>query len=344
VCPKGALYFGFGPPSLAKKAPAAHRTKKGMPLAEELFLGAAFLAAFLIFRGLYGLVPFLLSLGLAGCLSFSFAKLAEVPRRASVTFLGRSLKQEGKLTRGGFAFVGSMGGVLVLCLHSAFVQFHAQRSASAFEEVRARREEFLLDPSRALSAAERERVEQGLASALLVRRFGLLDTEQNELQLAWFELFRGSPADFEAALRSAIEVARDPGPLHFDLGRFLEARGRLDDAGREYEATLAAQPSASVFDRLARLRFQAGGREDALAVFARALEVFPDNADLHFNHGVLLGLLERPEEAITAFRRVLELAPGRTDALENLAGLLSATGREEEARALRSRSPDPRGQ
>lgn len=337
VCPKNALYFGFGLPAIATRARAAYRSKVSGSLGEELSLAAAFLAVFLIFRGLYGVIPFLLSLGLAGILACCFGKFVQLPRHARVAFLGRVLKQEGKLTRGGRVFAWSMGAALVLCVHSALVQFHAQRSARMFEEVRPKREEFLVDPTRALGGEERARLERALASARFVRRFGLLPVPQGELQLAWFQLFAGSQTGFEAEIRSALAAAEDPAPLHFDLGRFLEARGRSAEAAPEYEAALAAKPSAGGFDRLARLHFDAGRGEETLAVFARALVAFPENPDLHFNHGVVLALLDRPEDAIRAFRRVTELDPSRLDALENLAGLLSRTGREEEARALERR-------
>ncbi len=334
VCPKNALYFGFGPPAFATRVKAAWRAKAGLSLEEELLLAAAFLAAFFIYRGLYGVIPFLLALGLAGILAFCFVKLGTIPRRASVSFLGRVLKQEGRLTRSGRVFVASMFAVTAASAHSALVQFHSQRSARAFEDVRAQREAFLVDPTRVLDGAAHARVVRALSSARFVRRFGLLSVPHSSIQLAWFQLFAGSPAGFEEELRAALAVAEDPAPLHFDLGRFHEARGRSAEAARAYEAALAARPSAAVFDRLARLHFEAGRSEETLAVFARALQAFPASTDLHFNQGVVLALLERPEEAISAFRKVTELDPARLDALENLAGLLSATGREEEARAL----------
>jgi polyferredoxin len=338
VCPKNALYFGFGKPAAATGARAAHRAKASATLGEELFLGGAFLAAFLTFRGLYGVIPFLLALGLAGILAFCFGELGKLLRRPRASFLGRVLKQDGRLTRSGLAFLGVMLAVSAASAHSAFVQVHARRSARAFEGVRALREAFLVDPARELDGDARARVEGGRSSAELVRRYGLLSVLESEIQLAWLHLLAGSPGGFEQGLRSAAARAADPSPLHYDLGRFLEARGRSAEAALQYEAALAAHASAPLYDRLARLHWAGGRPEEALALFARARAAFPASPDLGFNHGVALALLGRAGEAIEAFREVLELDPGRVDALENLAGLLAQTGQVEEARALERRA------
>jgi tetratricopeptide (TPR) repeat protein len=342
VCPKNALYFGFGKPASATGARAAHRAKKGASLGEELVLGAAFLAAFFTFRGLYGVIPFLLALGLAGILACCFGALVQLARRPTHSFLGRALKRDGRLTRAGLVFVLSMSAVSLASAHSALVQFHAQRSARAFEDLRPQREAFLVDPSRVLADRERERAERGLASARFVERWGVLPSPQDELQLAWLQLFTGAPAGFEEHIRSAAAAqAASSSSLHYDLGRFLAVRNRTDEAAAAFEAALAAHPSAAVYDRLARLHFEAGRSAEALAVFERALASFPESPDLHFNRGVLLALLGRAEQALTSFQRTLQLDAGRVDARENLVGLLVRMGRHEEAREVARSAPPP---
>jgi tetratricopeptide (TPR) repeat protein len=325
VCPKGALYFGFGKPAGALARQAGQRSKPGVTWGEELVLAALFLAAFVIYRGLYGVIPFLLALGLSGVLAFGFAALVRMLRRPSASFLGRALKQEGKLTRAGRVFATSAAAVALLSVHSALIQFHAGRSAGAIEELHAQREAFLDDPARRLSGEPLARAERALASAQLVRRLGLLWQPRDEEQLAWLALFAGAPEGFEQGLRARAAAAAEPAGLRYDLARYLAARGRGEEAVAELEAALSVSPSASAYDRLARLHFQAGRSAEALAAFRRALEDFPDNPDLWFNQGVVLGLVGRVEEAAAAFRRVLELDPGRVDARENLEGLRAAS-------------------
>src|SRR6185436_16102484 len=91
VCPKEALYFGFGKPAGKLARRAGQRAKPGVAWGEELVLAAFFVAAFAIYRGLYGLVPFLLALGLSGVLAFAYAALVRVLRRTSASLLGRTL-------------------------------------------------------------------------------------------------------------------------------------------------------------------------------------------------------------------------------------------------------------
>ena len=78
VCPNDALYFGWGRPALfARPVAPAPKRRPALGWRDELFLAVAFALAFFALRGLYGIFPFLFSLGLAGCLAY----LALVTRR-----------------------------------------------------------------------------------------------------------------------------------------------------------------------------------------------------------------------------------------------------------------------
>ncbi|NOT30565.1 MAG: 4Fe-4S binding protein, partial [Planctomycetes bacterium] len=124
VCPKGALYFGFGKPAGRLAKQSGQKAKPGVGWGEELLLAALFLASFLIYRGLYGVIPFLLALGLSGVLAFLFTTLVRVLRRPSMSFLGRALRRESRLTGAGRAFTTSLAAVALLSVHSALIQFH----------------------------------------------------------------------------------------------------------------------------------------------------------------------------------------------------------------------------
>ena len=324
VCPKNALYFGFGRPSFWTRAASKLRSRASFSLGEELLAAAAFLAAFFAFRGLYGVIPFLLALALAGILACCSVALARATQRRELSFCGRALKRGGRWTRAGAVFAALMLAIAVLAVHSALVQYHSARSARAFDDAHELQEAFLVDPRRALEGERRIQVENALQSARFVQRWGLLPSPQNDLQLAWFCLLVGSPGEFERRLASA--VANDPELVsaRFDLGLFLEARGRAEEACAQYEAGLAQVPSAGGYDRLAQLQWRIGKREDALATYERAAHAHPENTDVHFNLGVAQAELGRFARAADAFRRVLELDPERVDAAENLAGVLAA--------------------
>jgi tetratricopeptide (TPR) repeat protein/NAD-dependent dihydropyrimidine dehydrogenase PreA subunit len=318
VCPKNALYFGLGKPAVAV---SGKPLRKSLPWTDELVLGAFFVAAFLTFRGLYGVIPFLLALGWAAILACCFAGFVRVLRRSSSSFMGRTLKDKGRLTRAGRAFIVAMGTLSLLFVHSGLIQFHSRRSAATFAAFGPLREGFLDDPLRELPEEVNVRLERALASTGFLGRYGLLRVPRNELHAAWFLLMNGSPAGFEDSLRAMTAAARGGASLRYDLARFLLARGRASEAAVELESALDVSPRAEEFDRLARIYLDARLQDRALAVFERGLTAFPENPDLHFNSGVLLGLGGRYVEAAAAFSRVLELDPERIDARENIAGL-----------------------
>ena len=320
VCPKNALYYGFGAPSL--RTPAAQRAKATFTLREELLLGAFFVLTFFVFHGLYGVVPFLLALGIAGILAYCFFTLARSWGRAELVFCGRRLKSGGKLTRSGTAFVLVMAVVAASTIHSALIQGHSRSSARKFAATEELQYASLLDPGRRPTPEELAQIQGGLSSARFVERHGLLSTRKNRIELAWFHLLAGQPGAFERHLREAA-AAPKAHHLQLDLGQFYEARGRIDEAITAYEASLDRETSPKIFDRLARLLWTSGRAEEALDVYRRAVEWNPDNPDLVFNLGVSQFALARVDDAVASFRRVLELDPGRVDAQENLADLLA---------------------
>ena len=99
VCPNDALYFGAGPLPWATKRRAAGRTMKRFPLswAEEGVAAVAFAAAFFTFRGLYGLVPFLMALGLAGVLAYLVLLTVHLATRPNLALKRWRLKRGGRL-------------------------------------------------------------------------------------------------------------------------------------------------------------------------------------------------------------------------------------------------------
>src|SRR5262249_60096640 len=70
-----------------------------------------------------------------------------------------------------------------------------------------------------------------------------------------------------------------------------------------------ADDGAAALAGMARLVEACGELEGAAAARARALEVRPTHADLHYRRACLLLLLKRPGEARSALDRALEINP-----------------------------------
>lgn len=108
--------------------------------------------------------------------------------------------------------------------------------------------------------------------------------------------------------------------------------GRLDDAERDYCATLAADPvHVDALHMLGVLRHQRGQHAEAADLVRRAVDLRPDDAALQLNLGNALKALGHLEGAIERFRNALTLAPTFPLAHYNLGNAYAAIGRHEDA-------------
>ncbi len=328
VCPTDALYFGLGRPSLGAtpRTRAKERPRYDASLPEEVFLGVVFVVLLLVVRGLYGVVPFLLSLGLSGVLAFLFLKLVQLIYLPDQRLGRRVLKRGGRLTLAGGAFGLAMAGTGAAVVHAGLIQYHGRASSEGLAGFQELRDEALVTPDLELSPELRSRASQALAHASFVERHGWLPSLQNRVELAWLNLFDGNPSAFVDHLERALEDDRASPYLRLDLARFQEARGNLEAAIEGYELFLAAEPDPGEFDRLAQLYRRAGQVERSLATYAKASRAFPDRPELRYNLGVSQAMAGDLDGAQAAFEQVLVLDPGHVPARENLAGLLCQRG------------------
>lgn len=100
VCPNDALYFGFGGPAVAAKPKAAALRKPriyDLSWKEEFAYTLIFIALVFGFRGMFGLVPLLMAMGLAGIGTFLVWKFVCMVRTPSVRIHSFQLKLKGKV-------------------------------------------------------------------------------------------------------------------------------------------------------------------------------------------------------------------------------------------------------
>src|SRR5262249_22973535 len=134
VCPNDALYVGWGRPALL--GPKAPEPRKALRYdgtwAEEIAMAAVFVASLPCYRGLYGKIPFLFSLGLAAITAFIALKAWQLVTHENLTLHTIALKRGGRVMRGGWVYATCALLLAAFVSHSGFIQYHQWRGDWAF--------------------------------------------------------------------------------------------------------------------------------------------------------------------------------------------------------------------
>lgn len=241
VCPKEALYFGFGAPAVARGAPKheAPARRYDMGWTEEFVFSLVFLLTFLAYRGVYvGLIPVLMAVGMAGIVTFLAWKLWRMMRDANVNFHRWRLRYHGGMTRAGAVFATLAALALLLTAHSGVVR--AAQAVGTYYDDRVHIHPvlvFLNEHDPAVMEPLSEDARRAIAAyrmVLSVNRggIGLIAFNQSELdaRLSWLHSVRGEFDEAERLTRRALE--RDGRSERFcsGLAMLLLAQDRFDEA------------------------------------------------------------------------------------------------------------------
>jgi tetratricopeptide (TPR) repeat protein len=123
---------------------------------------------------------------------------------------------------------------------------------------------------------------------------------------AWFELALelegAAPAEAEEAYRRTLQLNPDYVEALVNLGRLLQAQGRLHEAEDLYRRARTVQPDLAVAAfNLGTVLDEQRRLQEALEAYRAAVELDPDLADAHFN---LSGLYEQSGNTVAAFRHL----------------------------------------
>ena len=137
----------------------------------------------------------------------------------------------------------------------------------------------------------------------------------------WLDEFRREVADRAASTEA-----------HEAVGRAAQAAGQLDEADRELQAAITLAPQQPLLHSyLGGLRLQAGRPTDAIAEFARELEIQPDHFESLAQMAAALQSLGDNERAIERYREALKLCAFWGTGHNNLGSLLAGQGALDEA-------------
>ena len=170
------------------------------------------------------------------------------------------------------------------------------------------------------------------------------DAGEAQFVLGVARLQMGQAQKALAPLRRAVELGENPERLNA-LAQASEQTGGLAEAERLYGRALALQPAAAdVRTNLGRL-LEAQGRIDAaVAAYRRAIEEEPWLSQAHTLLGGALAKSGDLDGAVRALREAVTLEPDQPEALTNLGALLAQRGDLGQAGRLfrRAVQADPR--
>lgn len=212
---------------------------------------------------------------------------------------------------------------------------HAGRSAeaiAAFEGVISKRPDMVL-AYRHLAFVQWESGRANDAITTLRRALAVSGRSlETEVRLGTYLAESGNPAAAVEVLEDAAREAPSDAEALNALGIAYARAGRRDDARKTFERILAANPrDVQAYENLGTLHL-GHDMKVAEAAFTRALEVAPSSSRAHAGLGVVAVNAGRRNDAIAHWARAVQLDPRNFDALFNLTTELLNAGRVAEAR------------
>ncbi len=365
VCPNEALYVGVGPPSLLKHRAAGARSERNIGTlktaarrfdvswAGETALGLVFLTVLLAFRGLYGWFPFLMSLGMAGVVTYVLLQAWRVFTTPTVTIQNWRPKVAGKIKPTGWGLVAAAGVLALWTAHSAFIQYNAFAGQRAYGSAGLtgvgidQGEPLGVDDSDPATRSIRAAMDRAHARLERVDRWSLVRNRRLEEQLASLAMHRGA----DAAARRYLEriIAREPqfgADAHLALGHLelrrspgaptQAARASFESALRtggpaDYGQTHLDAIHAAAHYELARLEVSVPDLAAAERGLHAALALRPAFAEALASLGWIHVQTDRVERGLALLNESLELDPDRVEVHKMLAVLLSGRGASDAA-------------
>lgn len=361
ACPQDALYFGWGRPALLKSRQSRGRFggRYDFTPAEDLSMAALFVVVLATLRGLYGVVPFLATLGLAGIVAVLGVYTIRLGTGVDVRFRSRFLKRYGRVTRTGWVYATFSALLFAFVGHSAYIRYNEVRGLAWEPGV-----------ASAPGPAARTDAEASYAHLLAADRHGLVRNERVERAALAISTYLGRVAESERWALSILERYPDEAGIRLRLAGSLAARQRLAQAERHFamavdqdeadpeqraaahlgladilvgrrewaEASvrlssaidLAPQP-AQTYTELGAVLTEMGLFVRAQAALEEAISLEPDFGEVHYNLGTLQIRAGRFDEAVLSFERALVSEPDDGATLNNLGFALERLGRVGEA-------------
>jgi len=236
ACPNDAAYYGFGNPSLASAIGPSKRFRVPFDYTwpEEILMAVVMLATVLIFRGLYNVGPFLMTLGLGAIFAFVTITTLRLFTKPNVRFSKWVLRKGGRLQRAGLVFALISTFTFAFSSHSAVIRYHEYRGWAAVSQLENSSDE-MVSRVAALNAW------QHLETA---EHYGLLHPIELQTGLLRLAAMLGKTADVRHYATIVSAHLWDQAPQLAELGGYRAAAGDLAGGVRDLRRALQLEPNA----------------------------------------------------------------------------------------------------
>jgi len=337
ACPSGALSFGWTRPSLDRSLRAGRRRlPSDFSIAEEVLVGAVFLASLAVFRGLYGAVPFLLALAIGGIQAYAAVLGVRLVGAADVRFNAFQLKRSGRLTRAGKWGIVVGVAMSALDLHSGAIRANELLGDRALE--RAGAANAAGDPEELRLAGT-----QAVGRLTFCAQHGLVRPRDLNRKLAQAHWAAGDDPSAEAAWTRAVAESRADLESRLDLAASYLKRGEValaEPVLRESttltprsskDAAAYAHHRAMAHQYLASIAASRGAFDEAYAALEAAAVEQPGDAALLTQVAMAAAQRSDLDASVGYFRRAAEASPWDPATWGNLAMALEMAGRAGDA-------------
>lgn len=321
ACPQGRVGYGMAKPSILSLPVrgAIPRLAYDFSWIEEILIVLVFLASLIIFRGLYGIVPFLLTLAVGGILSYFTILACRLISRPFVRLNNFHLKQAGRLTRSGWAFAMSALAMAAFTAHSAMIRYHESQADRFFASAQH-------DFARTGVFSNPDETQDAIRHFEFARTWGILDRPDQTTRLADLHAGLGRSLadshDFENALRhlqAASSLRPDNAADSYNLAVVLSAAGLSDRAIAEYRRTTRLAPAdADAQNNLGLLLASRGDIPSAVHHLELAIKLRQDFALPRFNLGRIHLISGDERAAIRHFQAAVSLDPNLAPVVQEL--------------------------
>ncbi len=377
-CPQNALSFGFRTPPLFRSGFTLpdYGNRYSFTLAEDLMMAVVFILCVFIFRGLYGMIPFLMSVGMAVAMAYMTVLLMRMTVRKSTSINNLRLKLSGRIRVPGHVFLVVAFVVFGLTAHSAIIQYHSFAGSRLYERLGANiasveeKEGVPLLAERALSHFEKAyglglfrpvHLRTQLASIYMIQDEDEKATQQlltilkqepgntNALfRLGILKMETGDAASaipyFEKAVRTDAHDSEDRALKSAALVELAKHQQRLGNRALALKYLGSAKeenPSnGEAWLMIGMHHFHAGDMQRAILNLNRSLSLNPNSAAIHNNLGAIYARTGQAAEACIHFEALAGLRPVDHRVFYNLGMMKMKLGRSDEARQNLNRALD----